>query len=202
MNRADPMECTDAKLLIPSYLDGELSEAQAAPLRKHLLDCQPCRASAQGEKNLKLWFVAQAAPAVPKGFAARVARRAFAGDTGERSLAGAELAIAAPVRKDADSLRFVLQLTSIAAVLLIFLSIAVRQQTLPSGGKLMADDHPEIKFERALEELDQLNRADAPAQRQLAAPERQRAAAQPAGQRLDQPSAAGSNQNRAGEPKQ
>jgi anti-sigma factor RsiW len=43
------MECHDARSLIQSYLDGELSQAQAAPLRTHLLDCQPCRAGAQDE---------------------------------------------------------------------------------------------------------------------------------------------------------
>src|SRR5258705_12108957 len=80
------MECNQAQPLIPSYLDGELSEPQAAPLRRHLLDCQPCRAGAQSEKNVKRWFSATAAIAVPKGFAARVARRAFAGDTGEPRL--------------------------------------------------------------------------------------------------------------------
>ena len=71
------MQCTDASRLISSYLDGELSEAQAAPLRKHLLACQRCRAEAQGEKNLKRWFVTADPVAVPEGFAARVARRAF-----------------------------------------------------------------------------------------------------------------------------
>src|SRR5687767_11962997 len=75
--------CRDASALIPSYLDGELTEAQAAPLRKHLLSCQACRGSAQSEKNLKRWFVEAETPAVPKDFAARVARRAFAGDRGQ-----------------------------------------------------------------------------------------------------------------------
>lgn len=76
------MNCNDAHPLIPSYLDGELSEAQAGPLRKHLLACQTCRTGAQSDKNLKRWFVASAAVPVPRDFAARVARRAFAGDRG------------------------------------------------------------------------------------------------------------------------
>ena len=60
------MECIEARPLIPSYLDGELSEAQARPLRKHLLDCPECRSGAQGEKNLKRWFV-QEEPVAPNG---------------------------------------------------------------------------------------------------------------------------------------
>src|SRR6185436_4437001 len=91
------MECIEARPLIPSYLDSELSEAQARPLRKHLLDCPECRALAQGEKNLKRWFVEEEATAVPRDFAARVARRAFAGDSGERfGVAPAAAAFEAP----------------------------------------------------------------------------------------------------------
>ena len=68
--------CQNAQSLVPSYTDGELSEEQAAPLRRHLLECLACREVAQGEQALKRWFVpAEDALAVaPQGFAARVAR--------------------------------------------------------------------------------------------------------------------------------
>jgi hypothetical protein len=150
------MKCDQAQPLIPSYLDGELSEAQAGPLRKHLLDCQPCRGSAQSEKNLKRWFVAEESVAVPRDFASRVARRAFAGDRGERHL---ETAVAASaVRPGEESnLRFILQITSIAAGALICLSLAIGSLKLPSGTKLQADSTREVKLERAIEELDRLN---------------------------------------------
>jgi anti-sigma factor RsiW len=150
------MKCNQAEPLIPSYLDGELSEAQAGPLRKHLLDCQPCRGTAQSGKNLKRWFVPEQGTAVPRDFASRVARRAFAGDRGERFSDVPSIAIAAQRGED-PNLRFVLQLTSLAAAVVIFLSLAIGSLKLPSGSKLEADSTREMKLEHAIEQLDRLN---------------------------------------------
>ena len=153
-----PMECNDARPQIPSYIDGELSSTQSGALRKHLLDCQPCRASAQDVKNLKRWFVEPAAVTVPDGFAARVARRAFAGDTGFSGQTG-ELQPALRSVRDSEprELRFVLMLTAAAAVLMIVLSVAFQNLALPHGGKLMADDQAEANVEQALRDLDRIN---------------------------------------------
>jgi anti-sigma factor RsiW len=176
------MECQQSQTLIPSYLDGELSEAQAAPLRKHLLDCQPCRAGAQGEKNQKRWFSAQIPVSVPKGFAARVARRAFAGDTGESQVeilpAGAGGVFAHRVafrgshgqteRSGSEDhlLRFVLQATAAAALLVLVLSIALRSLSLPAGSNLRAaDGRNDIGVEQALQRLDQMNQIDVAAEK-------------------------------------
>lgn len=152
------MECTDAGRLISSYLDGELSEAQAAPLRKHLLACQPCRAAAQGEKNLKRWFVASPPVAVPQDFAARVARRAFAGDRGAGERGDGFVPAAAPVARPSEdrTLRFVLQVTALAATLLVVAAIALSSLKLPSGNRLAAENQPTL--EQALEDLDRLER--------------------------------------------
>jgi anti-sigma factor RsiW len=180
------MECQQSQSLIPSYLDGELSEAQAAPLRKHLLDCQPCRAGAQGEKNQKRWFSAKLPVSVPHGFAARVARRAFAGDTGETQVeilpagAGGVFARSASAAmsldraalqssrahaergaSEAQLLRFVVQATAAAALLVLVLSIALRSLSLPAGSNLRAaDGRNEIGVEKALERLDQMNQTE------------------------------------------
>lgn len=166
------MECRQSRTLIPSYLDGELSEAQAAPLRKHLLDCQACRAGAQSEKNQRRWFPAEGPVSVPRGFAARVARRAFAGDTGEADFEivpaspaphGIALARAGRPRGASDEhlLRFVLQATAAAALLVLGLSFALRSLTLPAGtGLRAADGHGEITVEQALERLERLNRTE------------------------------------------
>lgn len=165
------MECNDARPLIPSYLDGELTQAQAGPLRKHLLDCQPCRASAQDVKSLKRWFVEDEPMQIPRDFAARVARRAFAGDRGaavslrDRDQRWSEPALGSStpaLRSSSDdrNLRFVLMVTSIAAVLLIFLSMAIRSLSLPSSDKLLADDPKYVTREMAIEELDRLNQAE------------------------------------------
>ena len=179
------IDCTNARPLIPSYLDGELSEAQAGPLRKHLLDCQPCRGAAQGEKNLKRWFVEEAPIAIPKDFSARVARRAFAGDTGERSheriLAGGPRALV----RDDEHLRFLLWATAVAAGMLVALSIALGQLRLPASGRLMADPTPETKLERVLDDLDRLNREEGrtAARPEAATPVAGDAAGAPAGDR-------------------
>lgn len=74
------MDSKRAKELIPGYLDGELSEEQASALRAHLIDNPQSRIHLQDLTSIKAWFVAAEAPPVPVGFAARVARRAFAGD--------------------------------------------------------------------------------------------------------------------------
>jgi anti-sigma factor RsiW len=149
------MECQNSRSMIPSYLDGELTEAQAGPLRQHLLGCQPCRFSTQDLKNLKRWFAPTQAALVPRGFAARIARRALQGDTGE-------LAPSLPTRNGEESgrlLQFVLACTAAAAGLLLVLAIGVRQIGLPQTDRLQADP-PAPQLDRALEELDRLNRAE------------------------------------------
>lgn len=146
------VECKDARPLIPSYLDGELSEAQASPLRKHLMDCHECRAAAQGEKALSRWFVPAEAAPVPAGFAARVARRAFAGDTG--SFSASDVA-SKDVAAQGKVLQFVLRMTAVAAVFLMVLAIAIRTQGLPSDNTLMADDSTLRSLDVIIKELEE-----------------------------------------------
>jgi len=133
------MSCQNARLLTPSYLDGELSEEQAAPLRAHLLDCVGCRETAKQGTAIKRWFQAPSVlggvldralvgrVAVPDGFAARVARRAFAGDPGVLAPFAVETAPAGTL------LPFVLKLSALAAGLLFAFSIGIRMTSLPSG---------------------------------------------------------------------
>jgi predicted anti-sigma-YlaC factor YlaD len=150
------MECQNARSMIPSYCDGELTEAQAGPLRQHLLGCQPCRGSAQDLKNLKRWFAPSEAAVVPRGFAARVARRAMQGDTGEL-----DLAVPAPrsAEEGGKLLRFVLACTSAAAGVMLALAIGVRQVGLPQSNRMVADTG-KPSLEHALQELDRINRAE------------------------------------------
>ena len=128
------LSCRDASALVPSYVDGELSEAQAGPLRSHLLDCPDCRDHAKHESALKRWFQARE-PRVraPQGFAERVARRAFSGDPG----------LAAVPQAPADEgrlLPFVLLLSAVAAAALLILSIALQSGERPAGEGLEADE--------------------------------------------------------------
>jgi anti-sigma factor RsiW len=131
------LTCDHATSLVPSYLDGELTEAQAAPLRTHLLACPSCREVAKGGKALRRWFVAEpATAAVPVGFAARVARRAFAGDLGVTVTAEA-----AEAETEATLLPFILRLTAIAAGTLILLAGMMQLQSGPTDSdELRADD--------------------------------------------------------------
>lgn len=139
-DHAMQIPCEDATALVPSYLDGELTEAQAAPLRAHLLGCVDCREVAKDGKALQRWFVAGAVPVVPVGFAARVARRAFAGDPGE---IGETSEIWAPSggEREPALLPFVLRLTATAAAVLLFLAAAMQLQSRPTASdELRADD--------------------------------------------------------------
>lgn len=128
--------CDKARPLVPNYLDGELSEVQASPLRAHLLDCPSCREVAKEGKALTRWFEPHEAPAVPHGFAARVARRAFAGDPG--------LLVPEPpaVRQRKPLLPFLLVASAVAAALLFVLAVAIQRESLPQTNRLDAMDRP------------------------------------------------------------
>ncbi len=145
--------CQDALPLVPSYLDGELSEVRAGLLRKHLLDCSACRTSAQDSKVLSRWFVTptrlEFAP--PTGFSARVARRAFAGDLGSNP----ELELE-PARESGRLLQFVLAVTAVAAAVMLASAIALRDQHLPIADHLDAATPPP-SLETIQLRLDQLN---------------------------------------------
>ena len=131
------LTCDTARPLVPSYLDGELSELSASPLRAHLLACPACRESAKEGRNLKRWFAAppEAVP-VPGGFAARVARRALAGDPGWL------VPEPPPIQRSRPLLPVLLVATAAAAALLFGLALAIQRQNLPSGDGLRAQEPP------------------------------------------------------------
>jgi hypothetical protein len=143
--------CENAKSLTPSYLDGELSEEQAAPLRRHLLECLSCREGAQNEQALKRWFV-DVESSAPPGFAARLARRAFAGDPGILS----ERHEPAATNVTGAILSFVVLFTAAAAAVLLVLALAIREERLPESPGLFAEE----PYPQVLESLEQLNRAE------------------------------------------
>ena len=160
------MNCKECLPLIPGYLDGELSEAQAAPLRQHLMDCRSCRRALSSEKSLKRWFAFEDAleAEVPAGFAERVARRAFAGDTGEpaASPSGGGRLVAltgGAVQVDPGLQDFLLRATAAAAVLLLVASAWMRSVRVPDGGRMSAAE-PEQTVQQLLEEADALNAAE------------------------------------------
>jgi len=139
MEPAVNLTCEAARPLVPGYLDGQLSELSASPLRAHLLACPACRESAKEGRNLKRFFAAPpAAVPVPAGFAARVARRALAGDPG---LLQPEPPPALG-RAARPLLPMLLVATAAAAVLLFVLALAIQRQNLPAGDGLRAQEPP------------------------------------------------------------
>lgn len=152
MKDPNDFTCSDARPLVPAYLDGELSADRASPLRQHLMDCADCRTATQSHKAQSRWFAPTPEVSVPAGFAARVARRAFQGDTGEAPLPNTTLAPVLP---------FVLRMTAAAAALLLVLSVVLRGVDVPTGGELRADDAATMSLDEALERLESLNAEEA-----------------------------------------
>ena len=156
--------CENARSLVSSYLDGELSEEQAGPLRTHLFDCPACRAAAQDERNLKAWFPSEPAESTgalaPAGFAARVAQAAFASAQGPPSEADVEL-VPQPARgsvpREATILPFVLKLSAAAAGLLFVFAFLIRDHALPGGDSLDARSLPPWQREAQQSELDRVD---------------------------------------------
>jgi anti-sigma factor RsiW len=134
------ISCDDARALVPSYVDGELSEAQASPLRNHLFDCPACRGTATEGRVLRRWFEAarQEVVSIPAGFAARVARRAFAGDPG--LLVPVEAP--PPFASRRSQLGFLLAACAVAAAVLLVLALAIQNQNLPETNRLDAQGPP------------------------------------------------------------
>lgn len=128
------LTCDSASALVPGFLDGELSEEQTSSVRAHLLDCPACREVAKGEQVLKRWFIDEPIPDAPAGFAARVSRRAFAGDPGV-------LVPVAGHSSESSVLPFVLRLTAAAAALLLMLAATMHVRSRSAGGdELRAED--------------------------------------------------------------
>ena len=150
------MNCKHARPLVPLYVDGELTSVQSAELRPHLLSCPACRGLAQAEQSLHAWFVPTDEVPVPAGFAAHVARRAVAGDTGsKRPFAPVE----SPDHEYSEPiLQFVLHALAVAAIALVVASIAMRRLDQPAAEELKA--HESQALDASLFALDQINREE------------------------------------------
>lgn len=149
------MNCDRARPLVPLYLDGELSENQADELRPHLLSCPTCRAAMQADRALSAWFVPTAPVAVPDGFAARVARRAVAGDPGVLQPPSP-----VPAGLDTPILQFAFRALAVAAVVLIVFAVAIRRVDLPESDQDLQAKDGATSFEEHMENLRALNGAE------------------------------------------
>jgi anti-sigma factor RsiW len=168
------MNCDRSKALVAIYVDGELGEELAGPLRRHLMQCADCRASVSEAKAMASWFVPGAPISVPEGFAARVARLAASSDRAGMVATGAASgddsvvpSRAVPEQRprhlrSVDSpARFAMSLAAVAAAVLIGLTVL-----LASGDGRSLDGtelHATPPVGEALKVLDELNRREAAA---------------------------------------
>jgi len=160
------MDCDRSKSLLAAYVDGELAEALAGPLRKHLMECGACRTAASEAKALASWFVPTAPIAVPAGFAARVAARAAAqASAGAQALGGGGFVLRPAPRgpradNPAGTARFAMAVAGLAAAVLVGLSLLLASggghQGFEERGGLRADEQ---SLEAELKRLEELNRA-------------------------------------------
>jgi len=177
------LNCKNARTLIPSYLDGEVSEAQAAPLRRHLLSCPACRELAKSETALQRWFAPPAAHQARPGFSARVAQAAFHADEVHEeegatllphpsvparaalpdsgSAAGLALVDAGVALEERPTQQFVLLLTAAAAAVLLLFAVALQRNDLPSRSGLDATPDLSTLFEQIEAENAQVSESPA-----------------------------------------
>ena len=160
------MNCDRALPLVPLYLDGELSDVQADELRPHLLGCPACRTAIHAERALRAWFVPEAPLAVPDGFAARIARRAFAGDRASGDAAPAPALRSGRVPRGVgggrtELLPFAMRAVAVAALVLIVIAIAIRRLDLPAAD--LKADTQNWTLEDSLEALTRANQGLEPA---------------------------------------
>lgn len=177
------MNCDRSKALVSVYVDGELSEELAGPLRRHLMECAECRASVSEAKAMASWFVPSAAISVPEGFAARVARLATSGaggvdrlapsrashetrlgaqgQLGSHALPALELGAQRQLRSVDRTARFAMSLAAVAAAVLIGLTLLLASDERRGFDGTMIQAQPPV--EAALKALEELNRREADA---------------------------------------
>lgn len=153
MSSEASIQCEVVRALVPTYVDGEVSETVASTIRRHLIDCPACRAVAQEEQSLRQWFVAGPEVEVPDGFAARVARRAFAGDVGFLPAAAPAATAAEPGRPSGRVLSFTRTLVAVAAGGLVAITLVLASAGRPEVADLDAGQG----LDEALAELDEEN---------------------------------------------
>lgn len=168
MKHEASMRCDVVLALVPTYVDEEVATSVASSVRQHLMDCQACRGAVQEETSLRQWFVPTEEIEVPAGFAARVARRAFAGDEGRASVTLAPETLApvtlAPVTLTPTAppeagrlLSFSMGLVAVAAAAMIAVTLFIGGGPNPGAQDLRATDE---SLDKALDALVEENRAE------------------------------------------
>ncbi len=155
------MRCEQSERWISLGADQELSVQEVGLLREHLTECASCQALAGETRDLQRWFVTPPEEPIPAGFAERVVAAAFDGQTavasGPRGLVRDESSAQTGEGKRYMQ-GFLLQMTALAALLLVALGFALAGKQASESQNMYAD---EASKESALEDLDKLNALEA-----------------------------------------
>ncbi|MDF1837346.1 MAG: zf-HC2 domain-containing protein [Planctomycetota bacterium] len=151
------MRCDQSERWISLGADQELSVQEVGLLQEHLAQCEPCRALADETRDLSRWFVNPPQQPVSAGFAGRVVAAAFDGQapvaSGPQELLQGGSAIATGASGNRMQ-GFLLQMTALAALLLVALGFALSGQKASQNTNLHAT---ESSMDSMIEDLDRMN---------------------------------------------
>lgn len=152
MNSTSPIQCDVVLALVPTFVDNEVAQSVGGTVRRHLMDCPSCRTAVQEEQTMRQWFVPGPEIEVPDGFAAHVARRAFAGDVGQAPVS-LQQAAKAPEQPSGRVLAFSRALVAVAAGGLVAVTLVLAGNGRPEVADLDAGKG----LQEALSELEEEN---------------------------------------------
>ncbi len=151
------MRCEQSERWISLGADKELSVQEVGLLQEHLAQCEPCKALADEARDMRRWFVNPPQKPIPAGFSERVVAAAFDGRAPDAKGPRELLQGGSTVTAEAGSNRmqgFLLQMTALAALLLVALGFALSGQKTAKNTNLVAD---ETSMENVLEKLERMN---------------------------------------------
>ncbi|MCP5022910.1 MAG: zf-HC2 domain-containing protein [bacterium] len=151
------MRCEQSERWISLGADQELSVQEVSLLRDHLTECASCRTLSDETRDMQRWFVTPPQEPVPPGFAERVVAAAFDGQVttakGPRGLVQSDGSVEAE-RGNSSIRGFLLQMTALAALLLVALGFALAGKQASESRDMVAD---EVSLESLILEMDQEN---------------------------------------------
>ncbi len=155
------MRCEQSEHWISLGADQELSVQEVSLLREHLAECAACRGLSDEARDMQRWFVTPPQEPVPAGFAERVVAAAFDGQVatakGPRGLVQSDGSAEADTG-DSRMQGFLLQMTALAALLLVALGFALAGKHASEGNDIHADKD---SLESLIQEMEQENALEA-----------------------------------------
>ncbi|MFT5199510.1 MAG: anti-sigma factor RsiW [Planctomycetota bacterium] len=136
------MRCEQSERWISLGADQELSVKEVGLLREHLAQCASCQALAEEVRGMSRWFVTPPKEVIPAGFAERVVAAAF--DEQRQASKGPQGLLVGGAAAEAGTggsrmQGFLLQMTALAALLLVALGFALAGKQASESRDLKAD---------------------------------------------------------------